>query len=190
MHYVIIMFAIFSWLGRSLAADAQPAFEIAPIYRDMRSLALSINADEMPALKGKPVFAVLMETGLPDAAYTLVAVGDGAASLYFSNGGGIIGAGELASVRPESLRLVEMAEGCLKHMKKVEVFPVPAPGSTTFYVVTDGAVLTYTAKEEDLGEGRDQKLSKLFHQGHALITEMRIADQKRQAEPSDGAESR
>jgi hypothetical protein len=190
MRYVIIMFAIFSWLGRSRAADARPAFEIASIYRDMRSLALSINADEMPALKGKPVFAVLMETGLPDAAYTLVAVGDGAASLYFSNGGGIIGAGELASVRPEALRLVEMAEGCLKHMKKVEVFPVPAPGGTTFYVVTDGAVLAYTAKEEDLGEGRDQKLSKLFHQGHALITEMRIADQKRQAEPSDGAESR
>jgi hypothetical protein len=190
MRCLVIMFAMFTWLGRLFAADERPAFEIASIYRDMRSLALSINSDEMPVLKGKPVCAVLMETGLPDAAYTLVAAGDGAASLYFSNGGGIIGAGEHANVRPESLKLVEMAEGCLKHMKKVEVFPVSTPGITTFYVVTDGGVFAYSAKEEDLGEGRDQKLSGLFHQGHALINQMRIADQKRQAEPGVGADSR
>jgi hypothetical protein len=190
MRYLIIMVAISTWLGRLFAADARPAFEIAPIYRDMRSLALSINADEMPVLKGKRILAVLMETGLPDAAYTLVAAGDGTASLYFSNGGGIIGAGEHANVRPESLKLVEMAEGCLKHMEKAEVFPVATPGSTTFYVVTDAGVFAYTAKEQDLGEGRDQKLSDLFHQGHELIAAMRIADQKRQAEPRDAADSR
>jgi hypothetical protein len=81
-----------------------------------------------------------METGYPEAAVTLVAVADGAASLYFSNGGGMIGAGEHANVRPASLGLIKMAEGFLPQMKKVEKFPVPKPGMTCFYVVTPKGV--------------------------------------------------
>jgi hypothetical protein len=178
------MAALFSFLGRLMGAEDKPAFEVAPIYKDTRSLALKLNDKEVPDLKGKRVFAVLMESGFPEAAYTLVAAGDGAASLYFSNGGGLIGAGEHANVRPESLKVVKMAEDCLKHMKKVDEFPIVKPGSTTFYIVTADGVFSYTAREDDLGEKRDKNLSDLFHQCHALITQMRIADEKRQAEPT------
>ena len=190
MRWVITMFAMFGWLARLFAVEGGPAFELAPVYRDMRSLALSINADDIPELKGRRVFAVLMETGMSNAAYTLVAAGDGAASLYFSNGGGIIGAGEHKHVRSESLRMVEMAEHFLKHMTKVDEFPVSSSGHTSFYVVTDGGVFAYSGKEQDLGEGRDKKLSDLFHQGHALISAIRMADEQRLAEPSDAADSR
>ena len=182
MRHLIIMAALFSFLGRLMGAEDKPAFEVAPIYKDMRNLALKLNDKEIPDLKGKPVFAVLMESGFPEAAYTLVAAGDGSASLYFSNGGGLIGAGEHANVRPESLRVVKMAEESLKHMKKVDTFPIVKPGSTTFYIVTPDGVFSYTAKEDDLGEERDKNLSSLFHQCHSLITQMRIADEKRQAE--------
>ena len=176
------MAALFSFLGRLMGAEDKPAFEVAPIYKDMRNLALGLNDKDIPDLKGKPIFAVLMESGFPDFAYTLVAAGDGTASLYFSNGGGLIGAGEHANVRPESLEVVKMAGGILKHMKKTDVFPIVQPGNITFYVVTGDGVFSYTAKEDDLGEERDKKLSGLFHQCHSLITQMRIADEKRQAE--------
>ncbi|MBL4575724.1 MAG: hypothetical protein JKY51_06460 [Opitutaceae bacterium] len=65
----------------------------------MRNLVLNSNPDEMPWLKGKKVWAVMMETGFPESAYTLIASADGSASIYFSNGGGIIGAGEHENVR-------------------------------------------------------------------------------------------
>lgn len=165
-----------------MGAEDKPAFEVAPIYEDMRNLSLKLKEKDFPDLKDKPVFAVLMESAFPDGAYTLVATFDGSASLYYSNGGGLIGAGEHANVRPESLKVTKMAEECLKHMKKVETFPIAKPGSTTFYIVTGDGVFSYTAKEDDLGEKRDKNLSDLFHQCHSLITQMRIADEKRQAE--------
>ena len=188
MRHLLIMAALFSFLGRLMGAEDKPAFEVAPIYKDMRNLALKLNDKEVPDLMGKRVFAVLMESGFPEAAYTLVAAGDGAASLYFSNGGGLIGAGEHVNVRPESLKVVKMAEDCLKHMKKVDAFPIVKPGSTTFYIVTADGVFSYTAKEDDLGEKRDKKLSDLFHQCHSLITQMRVADDKRQAEQGGGGQ--
>ncbi|MCC5806901.1 MAG: hypothetical protein JJU00_11295 [Opitutales bacterium] len=175
------MAAFLSSLGRLFGGDANPFYDLVEIYTSMRQQVLELDDEKIGELKEKPVWAVLMETGYPDAAATLVAVADGAASLYFSNGGGIIGAGEHANVRPASLRLIKMAEGFLGEMRRVETFPVPKPGHTNFYVVTPKGVFTYTAKEDDLGKERD-KLSKLFHQGHELIGQMRIAEQNRQAE--------
>jgi len=172
-----------------MGAEDKPAFEVAPIYKDMRNLPLKLTAKEFPDLKrDKPVFAVLMESGFPEGAYTLVAAFDGSASLYYSSGGGLIGSGEHANVRPEALKVVKMAEECLKHMMKVDVFPIVKLGSTTFYIVTADGVFGYTAKEDDLGEERDKKLSGLFHQCHSLITQMRIADEKRQAEQGGGGQ--
>lgn len=164
-------------------------FHVDPIYADMRSAALSLNDTDLPDLKGKRIFAALMESGFPEGAYTLVAAGDGSASLYISNGGGLIGAGEHADVRSESLKVVAMAEDCLEHMKKVDSFPIVKPGNTTFYIPTADGVFGYTAKEEDLGERRDGKLSDLFHQCHALITAMRIADEEGRANQDGDGES-
>lgn len=159
---------------------AQPTYEMKDIYLSMRGMILSLDSEKIGELKDKPVWAVLMETGYPEAAVTLVAVADGAASLYFSNGGGMIGAGEHENVRPASLGLVKMSEGYLADMKKVDDFPTATPGNTTFYVVTPNGVFTYTARENDLGEKRD-KFSRLFYQGQELITQMRLAEEKRQA---------
>ena len=185
MRTLIIMAAFLSSLIRFFGDDDKTSYELAEIYTDMRQQVLELDAEKIGELKDKPVWAVLMETGYPEAAVTLVAVADGAASLYFSNGGGMIGAGEHANVRPASLGLVKMAEGFLPQMKKVEKFPVPKLGTTCFYVVTPKGIFTYTAMEDDLGEERD-KLSRLFHQGHELIGQMRIVEEKRKAEQGSG----
>lgn len=180
MRTLIFMAAFSSFFGK-LFGDDKPSYEVAEVYTAMRSGVLELNEKEMPSLKGKPIWAVLMETGLDDAGYTLVAVADGSASLYFSNGGGLIGAGEHENVRPQSLKLVEAAKENIDHMEKVEEFPMVKPGNTTFYIVTPGGVFSYTAKEADLGENRDKRFSPLFYQGHELITQIRIAEQQREA---------
>ena len=179
MRKIIIMAAFLSSFGRLFGAGEKAMYDLAEIYTSMRQQVLELNEEQIGDLKDKKVWAVLMETGYPEAAVTLVAVADGTSSLYFSNGGGIIGAGEHENVRPVSVQMAAMASEFLPDMKKVEMFPVPTPGNTTFYVVTAKGVFTYTAKEEDLGEERD-KLSKLFHQGHELIGQMRIAEQNKQ----------
>lgn len=69
-----------------------------------------------------------------------------------------------------------MAVDFLPQMKKVDKFPVPQPGMTCFYIVTQNGVFTYTGKEVDFGQKRD-KLSKLFYQGHELIGQMRLAEE-------------
>ncbi len=178
MRTLILMAAFLSSFGRLFGGEDKPVYELAEIYKDMRQQVLELDAEKIGDLKDKPVWAVLMETGYPEAAVTLVAVADGAASLYFSNGGGMIGAGEHADVRLVSLGLVKMSEEFLPQMKKAEKFPVPNPGMTYFYIVTPKGIFTYSAKEDDLGEERD-KLSKLFHQGHKLIGQMRIAEEKK-----------
>ena len=78
-------------------------------------------------------------------------------------------------------QVLKLTEPHLKQMEKTEKYPVPKPGQTIFYIVTPDGVFTYSAKEDDLGNKRD-KLFPLFYAGHELITKMRIADEKRQAE--------
>lgn len=62
---------------------------------ELRRRLLAARAAELGLVAGAPTEAwgVLMETAYPDAVVTLVALADGTTSLYFSNGGGIIGAG-------------------------------------------------------------------------------------------------
>lgn len=178
---LIFMAAFFSIFGRLFGGDEKPPYELAKVYTGMREMVLKLDDKQIGELKDKPVWAVLMETGHEGAAVTVVAIAEGTASLYFSNGGGMIGLGEHANVQPASLALVRGAASYLKLMKKTEKFPVPKLGETIFYVVTSDGVFTYAAKEDDLGNKRDQ-LSPLFLQGHELVTQMRLADEKRRAE--------
>ena len=63
----------------------------AEIYTELRSQALGATAQALGTKE--QTFGVIMETGYPEAVVTLIALSDGTASLYFSNGGGVIGAG-------------------------------------------------------------------------------------------------
>ena len=117
-----------------------------------------------------------METGYPEAVVTLVAMADGAASLYFSNGGGIIGAGEHEGPKVAARTLIAFAAHNLKGFLPTTSTPLPAPGRTRFYVLSAGGILTAEASEVDLGENR-HALSPLFYSGQELITEMRRVDE-------------
>jgi hypothetical protein len=121
---------------------------------------------------GSPTCGLLMETGYPEAVVTLVALADGTASLYFSNGGALIGAGQHERPAVAARSLLAFALHNLAHLELTTAYPLPKPGHTRFYVLTTDGVRTAEALEDDLGHNR-HVLSPLFYAAHELITEMR-----------------
>jgi hypothetical protein len=170
-----ILIIIFGLGGPAVAET----YEQAEIYTDLRKQVLSLTKDQLG--KDVPVLAVLMETGYPEAVATLIAVADGASSLYFSNGGGIIGAGEYKQVHDSSLALVSKAGDYLNKLTLTSIFPLPKKGFTRFYVVTPSGIYTDEVLEDDLGND-SHMLSPVFFQGHELISYIRTAEEHRSAE--------
>jgi hypothetical protein len=146
------------------------------VYSGLRQQVLGLTADQLadavPA--GAPILALLMETGYLEAVATLVAVADGTTSLYFSNGGGVIGAGEHAAVAEAGRRLLETRGEFLDRLSPITDPPVPAETQTQFVAVTPGGLRWELALEDDLGEG-EHPLSPLFHAGQDVITQIRLA---------------
>ncbi len=119
-----------------------------------------------------------METGYPEATVSLIALLDGSASLYFENGGGIIGGGDHESVGRAATAMATEADGLIQYCSKSDTFPLPDKGGTTFYILTTDGIYTFSAREQDLGEDR-QSLSPLFHAGHEVIGQLRMTVDRR-----------
>jgi hypothetical protein len=128
---------------------------------------------DLPASAEAPVWGVLMEFGYPGASATLFCLADGHTSLYYSNGGGVLGGGLHEGVRQAVTPLIEMANRCFKHLTPAESFPVPAAEHTTFYALTDSGVFTGGGLTDDLGGDR-HPLSPLYHAGHEVLTQLRL----------------
>jgi hypothetical protein len=148
-------------------------YVLADAYSGLRTQALQMTAAQ--AGTADAVFGVLMETGYPEAVVSLLAVSDGTASLYFSSGGGIIGAGGHEGPAVAARSLVAFAAHNLGHLVGAVEYPLPLPGRTRFYVLTSNGLLTVEAAERELGENR-HVLSPLFYAAQELMTEIRTSD--------------
>ena len=159
----------------SATATDKTMTESANPMQELRSKIFATDPKELglaPSKKRPHIWGVLMEIGYPEATATLVALGEGTVSFYFSNGGGIIGAGEHMSVRNEAAKFIDSSEECLDQLSPASTFPLPSEGRVRFYVLTFSGPLTVDAAERELGEGK-HPLSRLFYAGHKVITEIR-----------------
>lgn len=77
-----------------------------------------------------------MDVGLPPGPATLVALLDGTTSLYLGNGGGTIGAGEVAAVAQAARRLLLTVEATLAHLPYAWRFPIPGSGRMQLVALT------------------------------------------------------
>lgn len=158
-----------------MAAEYKPE----DVYLGLRDNVLGLTPSQIS--NDGPVLAVLMETGYSAAVVTLVAVADGTVSLYFSNGGGIIGSGEYPQVRAVGLDMIKEAADHLPTLVKADSHSLPRESYTSFYVVTTSGAYTQSVLEDDLGNER-HALSPLFFAGHKLIAYIRAAEEHRKAE--------
>ena len=153
----------------------ESGYKTAEAYDGLRSQVLALD----PATVGitpsefDRVWGLLMETGYPEAVATLVALGDGTVSLYFSNGGGIIGFGGHDRPRQAFRVLLAFAPAFLDQTERVAEHPLPAQGRTCFSLLTFDGVFAAEAAEDDLGQNR-HPLSPLFYKAQAVITQARL----------------
>jgi hypothetical protein len=163
------------FFGRKRDTEQPPAAEVYTGYAGLRQQVLGLTPDQLGngSVGDAPILALLMETGYPDAVATLVAVADGTTSLYFSNGGGFIGAGTHAAVADASRRWLEAGREFVPQLSVIADPPPPAEGLTQFVAVTREGLRGVVAPEKDLGENR-HRLSPLFYAGQDVITQIRL----------------
>lgn len=171
------MVSIFGLFDRR--KDDTPGYNIADTYRDLRSQVLRIDPAKMGLQRtgSNQAEGVLMEIGYPGVIVTLVTLADGTVSLYFSTGGGIIGAGQHEGPQKASESFLAFAQGFLGHAAPTRDFPLPKEGNIRFYFLTFHCILTVEASENDLG-GNRLPLSPLFHKAHEVITRARLVDEQ------------
>jgi hypothetical protein len=156
--------------------------EIADVYTGLRSQALSFGSAEIkapPVVEGGQALGVLMDLGHDIAVVTIVGLADGTASMYVSNGGGMIGLGENPPVAAAAKRWVAVAEEA--DLAPRDGDALPDDGVVRFNVLTTGPVLAGEAPEAELAAG-GHPLSPLYAAGQALISEIRLVDEARQAD--------
>lgn len=85
---------------------------------------------------GAGVWCLIMETGYPNAVASLVTFIDGTTSMYFSTGGGVIGAGQHAEVSEASKAFIAAANGYAKDFTTTAQHPLPSAGRVRFYART------------------------------------------------------
>jgi hypothetical protein len=166
---------VFSKLFKK-TAQPKPAPEPAQVYTNLRNQVLKLVPQEVgivPSGEIPSVWGVLMETGYPEAVATLVSLSDGTTSLYFGNGGGMIGGGEQAAVAEATKSFVAGSEQFVQHMMPTKSFPLPAVGRVKFYIMTFSGAFTAEADESALGSGKDE-LPPLFYSGHGVLTQLRL----------------
>jgi hypothetical protein len=147
----------------------------AEVYEGLRQQVLRLTPAQLgDAFAGAPILALLMETGYPEAVATLVGVVDGTSSLYFSNGGGFIGAGTHPRVAEANRRWLGTGATFLSKLSVIAEPPLPDEGVTQLVAVTPEGLRGAVAAEDDLGEGRHD-LSPFFYAAQDVITQIRLA---------------
>ena len=166
-----------------MSAEQEPS----AITRQLRDKAVGVHPEEhelRPTAELPNVACGIMELGFPEAIATLVAFADGNTSLYFSNGGGIVGAGQHPTVRRAAAIFLIAAERIVDTLAPATERPYPITGHARFYIRTYDELLTAEVDGEILAAGT-HPLSDFFFCGHALITAVREAADPGRASAGD-----
>jgi hypothetical protein len=129
------------------------------------------------APRGQPgdVRCVVMDWNVGDGVATLVAFDDGTTSLYFSFGGGVIGAGAREAVRRVATSFRGEAAKVADRFTPATEYPLPPGGKLVFYVVTDSATLSSGPITDEELQRSDHPLSDLARSAQEVITQIRKA---------------
>ena len=142
----------------------------AAIFEDLRDQVL------LAPLPQPDTWAALMEMGMGDGVASVVVVSDGTTSLYTSSGGGVIGAGDHASVADANQAFLATIDRHRAAIPPTESFPLPLDGEIRFSVRwRDGTRGSAAAGNDELASGT-HALSEAFAAGHDVISAIREID--------------
>src|SRR5260221_10600578 len=109
-------------------------YQVAEVYSGLRNMIFSITPDSIGVKLKEPgeVWGVVMETGYPKAVATLVALADGTVSLYFSNGGGLIGPGPQAGPQRAGQTFLSFVQKFFTQLQPTRRNPFAKPSNKPF----------------------------------------------------------
>jgi hypothetical protein len=146
------------------------------IYLGLRSLALQgsrANFGLGPGSKPTQPYAVVTDWGTADGPTTVIAIADGSASVYPSDGNALIGGGQShESIRNAALSTIAAADAAQPLMHATTTFPLAPRGQVDFYLVSDAGVFTASASQEDVRRQRGP-FAELADSAQSIITEYR-----------------
>ena len=189
---IIVMVSILSSIGLFFSCKEKPyQYKIASVFTEMRTVAFNIQPSELKITreKSKQIYGVFMETGYDDAVFSLRCFAEGSISIYFSNGGGIIGLGEHEAARKTGLDFIKETEKYLSKARQTSEYKLPNPGKTIFYMLTFDGVYSLESSEKELGTNASE-FSSLFYKAQDVITQARIIDEKRRRDTPISSNSR
>ena len=153
-------------------------------YPGLRQLAFDHQPRELgltPTPELPDVWGALMEFRAGAAIVSLVSMGDGTSSLYFSNGGGIIGAGGHSEVVQATQHFLVVTQQVLNLFQATSDYPPPSGGNARFYALTYSGVKTVEVAESQLRTGHD-RFSELYAAAHEVIAWIRMTSDRQPAE--------
>lgn len=157
--------------GTPAPANSQRAGDV---YPELRNRVLTMKPREHGLTHANyphAVWGVVVEIGSPAGTLTAAGLFDGTASLYYSSGGAITGAGQYAGPNKAAVILVRIANTCTRATMPMDKFPYPRQGEVRFYLLTFTGVSSAAATEEALRDDR-HPLSPLLHAARELIAQI------------------
>jgi hypothetical protein len=151
----------------------------ADVYHSLRAQAFKTTRSQLgPITNSDPnaPWGVIMDWIVPDASVTVVALADGTASVYLSNGGGFIGGQGLMPIRTAAQVAVLVAAKVQEAFKPTAEYPLPSRGTVAFYLLGDAGVTSAAVTEAELGAGHP--LARLGNAMQAIITGYRSQNER------------
>jgi hypothetical protein len=161
--------------GRKLKADASKKAGSDDTHKDMRDTALNITPAQLKLSIPESetlVYGVVMDWNMGNTLVTLVSYITGAANMYLSTGGGIVGGGKNPTVGEAASEFVTMAQEYIYRASPASVFDLPPDGCVRFYLLTNHQKLAAQEQLAYFDNGTSPWLP-LFEKANEVITEMR-----------------
>ena len=121
-----------------------------------------------------------MEARGPQGVITLEVVSDGTVGLYFSSGGGILGAGEQEGPRKAAEVLLNVAPDFIQYAETAIGHPFPQKEHIRFYFLTSNGVVTYEAREAALATNKD-RMAPVYRKAQDVISQIQVSFENRKA---------
>ncbi|MGH7468573.1 MAG: hypothetical protein ACRENP_11485 [Longimicrobiales bacterium] len=163
-----------------MASRSEPPSDI---YVQLRTRVFTVRLEDLGLTPdpNAPIHGVVMETGMDDGVATFLCLADGTVSLYLSDGGGVIGAGNHDTVRSAGAETLALTNQCaddfIAACVATSTYPLPDDGQVFFYLLTAQGAYQARCAEADLEE-RVDPFTALFENCHAVMAEARAIEEQ------------
>lgn len=147
---------------------------------NLRELAFKTNITDLQSVQpigDYGIFGAIMEMGHAQGFASVSSFITGDASIYFSNGGGMLGGINHQVVKNAALNFIQSSLNFITIFNKTKIHPFPKLDQTNFYILTKDGIYYTQAITNDLGNKRSE-LSPLFFAGQDVITAYRMIKPK------------